>query len=236
MSQPPQQPGPYGQQPGYGQQGGYGPPSGGFPQQGPQQGGGYPQQQSGGYPQQGGYPQAGQQQQPGGYPQQGGYPPGGGFPPPQKKSPLPWILAIVGVLVIGGAVALILVLSGGDEGSDSGHADAGKTAEGTAKAFAGAVNEKSLEKAKAQICKPPPDSELQPIIDQYSELSVEKVEEKSGGTAATATGSGKRRGQAGQGKITLKKEGERWCVTSLSASPSGGSSSTRGSSSTTSGE
>ncbi|MBO0841149.1 MAG: hypothetical protein J2O49_10055, partial [Sciscionella sp.] len=88
---------PYGQQP---PGGGY-PGSGGFGQQ--------PQQP--GFPQSGGF---GQQQPGGGYGQQpGAYPTGqfgGGFggPTPPKKSPLPWIITGVGVVVV-----LLVVLGGG---------------------------------------------------------------------------------------------------------------------------
>jgi hypothetical protein len=132
MSVPPQQPGPYGQQPdpygqqpgqfgqqpGYGQQpGGYPPPPSGFPQGGQQPGYGPPPGAYGQPPQQG---QPGYGQQP--YGQQGqfgqpqyGQP--GGFPPPygapKKKSPLPWILAGGGALVIGVVVVLMLTLGGG---------------------------------------------------------------------------------------------------------------------------
>ena len=90
---PPGQPG-YGQQPGgYTPPGGY-PPPGGFGQQ-PPYGGGYGAPQ-GGYGQQPGYP--------GAYGQQPGY----GAPQGQapKKSPLPWVLLAVGVVV----VAVVLVL------------------------------------------------------------------------------------------------------------------------------
>ena len=77
------------------------PPGQGYPQQGyPQQQQGYPQQQQG-YPQQG-YPQQGYPQQPG-YPQQGQpYPQMGGAPPKKGKTGL--ILAIVGLVVVGGGV------------------------------------------------------------------------------------------------------------------------------------
>ncbi|AHH96406.1 hypothetical protein [Kutzneria albida] len=138
MTYPPQQPG---------QPGPYGQP-GGFPQQ-PQQPGGYPQQPAGGFPQQpgypqqptGGFPQQPQQPNPYGQPPSGGFPqqPSGGFPQqpqfgqqfgqpggypggpvPGKKSPLPWILGGVGVLVV---VVLIVVFvfvkpfGGGTSGS-----------------------------------------------------------------------------------------------------------------------
>jgi hypothetical protein len=134
VTYPPQQPGPYGQQPqqpppsggyyvppgagyppppGYqqpGQQPGY-PPSG---QQQPGQQSGYPppgQQQPG---QQPGYPPSPGYQQPGFPPGPGSYPQGGpgqpGYPggqPPRKGGPLPWILGAVGALVV------VVVLVGG---------------------------------------------------------------------------------------------------------------------------
>jgi hypothetical protein len=112
MSQPP---GPYGgQPPGYGQQPG-------------------PGQQPSSYPQQGSYPPpGGHPQHPGGYGQQGPYgpPPSYGQPPGphdggKRKSSLPWLLGGAGVLVIGGVVALILVLtSGADTSSPQGVAEA----------------------------------------------------------------------------------------------------------------
>jgi hypothetical protein len=128
MSQPPQQPGPYGgQPPGYGYQPGPGQQPGGYPSHG-----GYPQ--SGGYPQPGGYPPAG----PGPQPSQGGYSPYGqpgqygqqpqyGYPNaygPQgggsgRKSVKPWIFAGGGVIVIAAVVVLILVLTGGPDTSNS---------------------------------------------------------------------------------------------------------------------
>lgn len=128
MTYPPQQPGPFGQQPGgYPQQ----PPQpGGYPQQ-PQQpygqqpsgGFGYPQtgpqpQQPYGQPQPGAYGQQPQQpgqfgQQPGGYNpyQQPGFP--GGQMPPKKKSPLPWILGGVGLVVVVVIVLVVVSLMGG---------------------------------------------------------------------------------------------------------------------------
>ncbi|WP_199442000.1 Rv0361 family membrane protein [Umezawaea beigongshangensis] len=147
MSVPPQQPDPRGQQPGqfgnqpgqFGQQpgqeqqpGGYGQPTGGFPPAGPppQQGGGYgppsggfqqPPGQPGQFPQgqPGQYPQ-GQPGQPGPYGQQPYGQPGGFGDPygtPKKKSPLPWILVGVAVLVV--AVGVILFLTLGGKGNSS---------------------------------------------------------------------------------------------------------------------
>jgi hypothetical protein len=107
VTYPPQQPGPFGQQPG------------GYPQQQPQQP--YGQQPAGGF----GYPQTGpQQQQPYGQPQPGpfGQQPGAynpygqpGFPGqmPKKKSPLPWILGGVGLVVVVVIVLVAVSLTGG---------------------------------------------------------------------------------------------------------------------------
>jgi|SRR5215470_405768 len=109
-----QRPGQYGQgQPTYGQQPGYGQQYG-QPGQQP-----YPGQQAyPGYGQQ--YGQPGQQQPYGGptsqpfqspYQQQpGGYP--SAPPAPKKGSSLPWVLLVVGLLVIAGGVVVALVLTG----------------------------------------------------------------------------------------------------------------------------
>lgn len=135
MTYPPQQPGPFGQQPNPNpynqpQQQGHG-PQGGYPQTGPQPqhqgygapgGGGYPQtgpQPQQGYGPPGGYPQTGPQPQqgygqPGQYGQpQGGYPgyPGDPTPPPGGKRRTGLIIGVVVavVLLIGGGVTLLLV-------------------------------------------------------------------------------------------------------------------------------
>jgi len=98
----PGQPGPYGQP---GQPGPYGPPGG---QPGPY---GQPQQ-PGPY---------GQPQQPGPYGAPGGgFPPGGGpggygpYGQPPKKSPLPWIIAAVVVVLVAAGVVLFVVLNKDD--------------------------------------------------------------------------------------------------------------------------
>ncbi|MBW4717675.1 hypothetical protein [Saccharothrix obliqua] len=161
MSVPPQQPGPYGQQPGqFGQQpgqfggqpgpgqqpGGYPPPPPGFPQGGqPQPGYGPP---PGGFQQ----PGPGQPGQPGQQPpygQPGQYPPGYGQPggfgdpygAPRKKSPLPWILAGGGILVIGVVLALVFTLGGGNG-----------TAKDAADSFATAISNKDYEKLRSLTC------------------------------------------------------------------------------------
>ncbi|GAB3483344.1 hypothetical protein [Amycolatopsis cihanbeyliensis] len=125
MTYPPQQPGPYGRPDPYGQQGPYGQPPQPAPR--PQPGGGHPYPPQGQPPygqpyptQQFGQPDPYGQQQPGYDPygqQPGGYPGGPGGPPPKKKTGLIAGLAIAGVLVIGGAAALIIWLTGKDDGT-----------------------------------------------------------------------------------------------------------------------
>ncbi|WP_318211197.1 hypothetical protein [Streptomyces sp. SJL17-1] len=116
--QQPQQPGPYGQQPGpYGQQpqqpGPYGQqqapqPGYGYPQQAPQ--GVPPQQPPCGYPQQGQQPNPYGQQPPYGAPQgPGGYVP---HPPAPKKSKAGWIIGAVAVVAAIG-VGAYFVFGGG---------------------------------------------------------------------------------------------------------------------------
>jgi hypothetical protein len=112
MSQPPgQYGGSYGQpgQPGqpYGQPGQpqYGQPQPGQPQYG--QPGQYGQPPAG--PPQYGQPQYGQPQ----YGAPGG--PGGYGQPPQKKSPLPWIILAVVVVLVGAGVLTFFLVRGGDD-------------------------------------------------------------------------------------------------------------------------
>ncbi|QES06106.1 hypothetical protein DEJ44_11035 [Streptomyces venezuelae] len=113
--QQPQQPGPYGQQPGpYGQQpqqpGQYGAQPGyGYPQQAPQ--GVPPQQPPYGYPQQGQQPGPYGQQPPYGAPQgPGGYVP---HPPAPKKSKAGWIIGAVAVVAAIGVGAYFVFGGGG---------------------------------------------------------------------------------------------------------------------------
>jgi hypothetical protein len=110
----------YGQpgQPGYGQPGqpGYGQPGEpGYGQPGQPPGQPGPGQQAGYGPEQGYGPQPGQQfgTPPGGF----GQPPGYGAPP-EKKSPLPWILGGVGVLVVIALAIGAFVLFSGGAGND----------------------------------------------------------------------------------------------------------------------
>ncbi|RZS43461.1 hypothetical protein EV193_102441 [Herbihabitans rhizosphaerae] len=201
MTQPPQQPGPYGQQPGYG------PPSGGFPQQQPQQ------QPGGGYPPP---PQAGQQppgQPPGGFgppPGQfppGQFPPGGGFPPPQKKSPLPWILSIVGVLVVAGAVVLIIVLTGGDDKGG----EAGGSAKATAEQAIEGYNKRDAEKLNSVVCPESPKASNERL--QALKITVTLGEVKEEGDKAKADLVGRdESGKEEKDVMGLKKVDGKWCV------------------------
>ncbi|MCA1845883.1 MAG: hypothetical protein LC792_22380 [Actinobacteria bacterium] len=246
MTQPPQQPGPYGgQQPGYGNQPGPGQQPGGYPQQG-----GYPQ--GGGYQQPGGYPQTGPQPQaqPGGYgpPGQYGQPPQYGYPGaygPQgggrRKSPLPWILGGGGLLVIGAVVVLILVLTGGPDTS---------TAQGVAKAVVSAANDKDANKIAELSCNEYKNDvkkikeRIDPASDpdtpqEYKNITVtyELGDVKETGNNATAdvkirfnnvpTELKDRLGES-NGRMTLVKESGKWTFCGFGAgaatnSPTGGS-------------
>ncbi|HEX6361167.1 hypothetical protein [Actinophytocola sp.] len=145
MSQPPQQPGPWGGQPGWGQQPGPGQQPGGYPPQGS-----YPPQS--GYPQPGGYPQTGPQPQQYGQPAYGqpaygppgpyGQPTGYGYPP-RKKSPMPWLLAGGGVVVIAVVVVLVIALTGGSDTSSP---------EGVAKAAVAAANDNDIDALTKLTC------------------------------------------------------------------------------------
>ncbi|MET0237776.1 MAG: hypothetical protein ABW224_24270 [Kibdelosporangium sp.] len=232
MSQPPQQPGGFGDQPGgFGQQPGYGQqPGGGYPQQPggyPQQGGGYPQQQQPG----GNYPPSGPQPvpgfdapgQPGPYGQQ---PPGGGFPPPgpQKKSPLPWILVGGGVVVIAVVVILIFTLGGGGTGSDSPQAVLNTAVE--------AFNAKPIdvEKLKSVACDQPSGDEMAKVDEQFKqmpsgmEFKAEAGEIQENGDTATAqlkltvSGAGLPAGSAPSVPLPLKleKKSGKWCISGAS--------------------
>jgi hypothetical protein len=178
MSQPPYPPGqPSGPQPGWGPQPGPGQTPGGYPGQG-----GYPP--SGGYPQQPGYGQYGQTGQVGPFGQspQYGYPGGYGPPaPPPRKSPLPWLLAGGGVLVIAAAVVLILTLTSGSDTS---------TPQAVAEATVSAINDRdadrlveiSCEKYKSRVQK-----DLLPTDDpDVKGVKVELVDVSQDGDKATA--------------------------------------------------
>ena len=104
---------------------------------------------------------------PGGYPQQAqGWSPYGPQGGPPKKSPLPWILGGVGaLLVIGGAVTAVILLTGGDDedgngpggpggpGGTGGAANA-STAEGAAQGIVTAINNQDSDGIVALTCEP----------------------------------------------------------------------------------
>jgi hypothetical protein len=224
MSQPP---GPYGQQPGgYGQQP-YGQQPGGYPQQGGYpQSGGYPQQgypQSGAQPQQG-YPQAGGQQY-GGQQQYGGYP-GGGYGQPPKKSPLPWILGGVGVVVIAVVVVLIITLSGGgDTGSPK----------GVAQSAVEAINDKDVDKFKDIACaeaKSKIDSSPAGQLGDAKEANIDVKatlgDVKEDGDTATADVNVEVAGQSATFQLEIKKDGSDWCLADINVGGLSSSSGTGG--------
>lgn len=220
MSQPPQQPGPWGGQPGWGQQPGPGQQPGGYPQQGgsPQQGG-YPQ--SGPQPQQQNpYGQPGQFGQPGGYQQPGGY----GYPP-QKKSPMPWILAGGGVVVIAVVVVLIIVLTGGSDTSSP---------KGVAESAVSAYNDQDLDALESISCG---DAKKQvrealdainsaggqtgPKLETSAELGNVEEQGENKATAEiklTVTGVPEemkeyvKEGQTETAKLALSQENGDWCI------------------------
>jgi hypothetical protein len=248
MSQPPQQPGPYGgQPPGYGYQPGPGQQPGGYPQQG-----GYPQ--PGGYQQPGGYPPAGPgpQPSPGGYgpygqPGQYGQQPQYGYPNaygPQgggsgRKSVKPWIFAGGGVLVIAAVVVLILVLTSGPDTS---------TARGVAEAVVNAANDKDAGKIANLSCKRYKDKQAQikeqidPAADPNTPSELKGIsvsftlsDVKESGDSATATvaikfsnvpAALKSELKDASGKMALQKEDGKWTFCgfdSAGAGPTSGS-------------
>ena len=94
---------PYGGQPAYGDQPSYG-QGGGFGQPGYDQSGGYAQPHSSQY---GGQPSGGQPYSPGADPYGG---PQGPYGPPPRKSPLPWIIGGLVLLLVLGGLGLFLSL------------------------------------------------------------------------------------------------------------------------------
>ena len=194
-------------------------PYGGQPQQPP-----YPQQPQGGYPQQQ-PPQYGQQPYgtppggqpygtpPGGMPQ-GGDPYGqqqygqpgqfGQQPPygqPQKKSPMPWILAGVGVVVIGVAVTLILVLTGGN----SPQSVAETVVKGITDRDAGTIQSVACDKQEI-------DDDFDPK-DMPADFKVELGEVTETGDTATASVKVTFEGQTLDGKLEMKKnDSGDWCA------------------------
>jgi hypothetical protein len=244
MTYPPQPPGPYGPQPDpYGQQPQQPGWTGGFPQQQPQQ------------PQPGPYGQPyGQQQQP--YGQQppgqqppygyGGYP--GGMPPQKNNKGLIIGLAVAGVLLVGGGVTTVLLLTGDDKpadnpgtptevasGSDTGSADA------VVQSVIKAIDNKSTKEALATLCNPDtktPAFELDEAPATVTlQASVSGSVTESGDTARArlsikATETGKTRSNTIPMTLNLKKDGAKWCVSSASMGNTGSTSSSTRSTST----
>lgn len=223
MTQPPQQPGQWGGQPGYGGQPGPGQQPGGYPQQG-----GYPPQ--GGQPQQGGFPPGGPQpQQAGGFgqPDQFGQQspygqPGGYGYGPQKQSKTPWILAGGGAVVVAVAVVLIFVFTSNGSGSP----------QGVAEDVVAAFNDKDGARLQELTCEDargdaPDPSDLEPPEGLDVEIRAELGEVKEvSDTEATAEVKITLTGElpegvpegAGSSNVTLNmsNDGGDWCVSGSS--------------------
>lgn len=253
MTYPPQQPGqpgPYGQP--YGNQGQWGQqPGGGYPQSGPQPqpgypGGGYPQtspQPQPGYP--GATPQSGQpdpwgQQQPGGYP---GYPGGPGGEPPKKKKTGLIIGVVVGVLVlVGGGVTAIILLTGKDtknaaaqgpatstvasapgsassspRTASSGSGAGTSTPEGLEAAVIDAYTTKNAQKFVPLMCEPAPPSTIQTIqntLDKVPDGVVYSIAKSPAitGNSGTMTLRVAVNGGNHDFQIPISKSGGHWCL------------------------
>ncbi|GAA4421193.1 hypothetical protein GCM10023148_21640 [Actinokineospora soli] len=200
-------------------------PYGGQPQQPqypPPQQAGYPQQQPPQYGQQPyGTPPGGQSYgtPPGG--QAYGTPPGGqpyggdpygqqqygqgqfGQQPygqPQKKSPLPWILAAVGVVVIGVAVTLIFVLGGG------------RSPQQVAETVVDGIKSKNPQSVESVACDPTEIKEEFDPDDMPTEFDVKLGEVTESGDTATATITITVEGQSFDGKLKMKKKDGDWCA------------------------
>ncbi|HVK21737.1 MAG TPA: hypothetical protein VM677_10300 [Actinokineospora sp.] len=194
-------------QPPYGQ-GGYQQQPSGYPQAGYQQGGyqqGHPQQ---GYPQQPGYQQPGYPQQPG-FPQQP-------YPSPGKRDNLPAILAFVGVLVVGAAVTLFLLLGNDDKDSTTagnGGADSGGKASGAravADSFVEAFNNRSVSDLNAVLCA----DAVKYRDDQFSHGATAKMKVLSvteNGDKADAEIESTLNGQTRTRTLKLEHESGKWC-------------------------
>lgn len=229
VSNPPQQPGPYGPSPRLpqgpqGPQGPYGPPSGGFPQPGPgyPRAGRQPNQQTsygppGAFPQQGGFDQqGGYGQPPGGF---GGYL-GGGIPPRKKSAGL-----IIG-LGIGAALAVVAVLITGLAApgwmlGDDARASGG--AKRTAQAVVDAVNAGDEQRAMSKLCE---QNEAAPYIraaiNLHARLTLGDVSEN--GATATTSVVIKLTGTPDQNYDVEMKKNTDWCLSKIAQSSAGGSS------------
>lgn len=211
MTYPPPPQDPHGGQP---QQPQYPPPQqGGYPQQQPPQ---YGQQPYGTPPggQSYGTPPGGQQQpyggQPGGfgadpygqqqYGQPGPYGQQQPYGQPPKKSPMPWILAGVGVVVIGVAVTLILVLTGG------------RSAQSVAETVVDGIKSRNVGALQGVACDP---TEIEDEIDtdempENFEISLGEVTES--GDTATAIIKVTVDGRSFDGKLEMKKVDGDFCA------------------------
>ncbi|GAB3884403.1 hypothetical protein GCM10029964_045370 [Kibdelosporangium lantanae] len=225
MTYPPQQPpqgpydpnqNPYGQQP---------PQQPGWQQQPPPQG--YdaygPQQPPPGYDP---YAQPTQQYNPYGQPtQQYGYP--GGYPqPPKKKTGLLVGLAVAGVIVVGGGVTAIALLSGNDSDNNPGTTNvADSSPAGTAEELVDrvitAIGNRDAKGAAALMCdpsRPGPATELDQMPPGAAVKARRDTDIRHSGSSATAkldlfiTQNGR---NVGLSTLTLKmteKQPGKWCV------------------------
>ncbi|GLW95033.1 Rv0361 family membrane protein [Actinokineospora globicatena] len=181
-------------------------------------GGQYPAQPGGGqYPQeqfQQQYPQGAYGQQPAQFPQAGGYPQQpGGYPQgpyggptygPVRRSPMPWVLAGGGLVVIGIIVTLILVLSGDGTGSPR----------GTTEAFIDAVKSRDAEAFNRLMCDEDGKTTQKEIDEdrdvQITDTSVTNVTES--GDTAVGEFSATIGGRSTKVRLQLKKRDDVWCV------------------------
>lgn len=239
MTYPPQQPGPYGPQDPYGQQPQQPGWTGGFPQQ--PQPDAYGQQPYGQQPygQQPGQQPYGQQP-PYGY---GGYP--GGMPPQKSNKGLIVGLAIAGVLLVGGGVTTILLLSGDDKPdpvtvggpsdppTETGSAD---TAEAVVQKVVKAIDDKDSKSAMSTLCDPKtktPAFELDEAAPEVTlKASVSGSVTESGSTARArvtvrVTEGTKNRNDIVPLTLNLRKNAGKWCVNNVLTSSSGSSSTPR---------
>jgi hypothetical protein len=226
MTYPPQQPpgpydpnqNPYGQQPGWQQQP---PPQPGYDAYGPQQPHGYdaygPQQP---YPQQQPYPT--QPYDP--YAYQGGY---GQYPqPPQKKTGMLVALAVAGVVVVGGGITTVALLSGDSSSPDTTNLANGTTA-GTAEELVTqamkAIDAKDANAANALMCDPNRasiTSELSKVPPDITIRSRQDTDTRHSGSTATAKLDllvTRQNGSSAGAPLTLtlrmtEKQPGKWCV------------------------
>lgn len=114
-------------------------------------------------------------------------------------------LSVIGVLVIAGVVALILVLT-----SES---DPRASAQGTADSLVRAYNVGSAEQIKAVTC--PNERGLK--VTPNAQLTLNGPVNESGETAEANATIGIPGGQQSNGSLSFRKEGEQWCFIKGSA-------------------